>query len=94
MTGPEYITPTGHVDEVTCWCGPVVDPIAGLMHTLDPLRERLAEALAMWDSDRAWRIADLLLPTVRAMVTEAREDGRAEVRDALQRGIADQVTGR
>jgi hypothetical protein len=28
------IPPEGHVDDVGCWCGPTVDPVAGLMHQL------------------------------------------------------------
>jgi hypothetical protein len=30
----ERVTPEGHVDDVGCSCGPVVHPVAGLMHTL------------------------------------------------------------
>lgn len=31
----ERFTPEGHVDDVGCWCGPEVDPVAGLMHVLE-----------------------------------------------------------
>jgi hypothetical protein len=29
-----HFTPEGHVDDVGCPCGPVVNPVAGLTHTL------------------------------------------------------------
>ena len=34
-------------------------------------RDQVAEALELWDSDRAGRIADIILPTVERLCAEA-----------------------
>lgn len=48
---PQTVTPEGHVDDVGCWCGPLVDPIAGLMHALiaDPVID-----VAHLEQQRQW----------------------------------------
>ena len=84
MTAGQVVTPEGHVDDVGCWCGPHVDPVAGLMHTLDPARNKIAETLLrLWEGDVDSRLddpgvygaalreyLDALMPTVQEVIAD------------------------